>query len=176
MKIFVETDRLILRELIPSDAKGMFELDSDKEVHRFLGDNLVTSIEQSQRVIEFVRQQYVDNGIGRWAIIEKATTNFIGWTGLKLMKETRNNHIDYYDIGYRLIKKYWKHGFATESAGASINYGFTTMHLKEIIGTVHVDNITSRKVLEKCGLKYIETYDDEGSPTDWLKIINPAFT
>ena len=54
-----------------------------------------------------IRQQYIDNGIDRWAIINKETNDFIGWTGLKFVTETTNNHINFYDLGYRLIEKYW---------------------------------------------------------------------
>lgn len=106
MRIFVETDRLILRELLPQDELGMFELDSDPEVHRFLGNQPIKDIERIREVITFVRQQYVDNGIGRWAMVEKHTNQFIGWTGLKLVKEEFNHHINYYDLGYRLIRKF----------------------------------------------------------------------
>ena len=175
MKIFAETERLILREILPSDYEGMYELDSDKEVHKFLGNKPLNNIEQSKQIIEFIREQYVTSGIGRWAVIEKSTNNFLGWTGLKLMKELVNNQKDYYDIGYRLIKKYWGKGFATESARASIEYGFEILKLKEIFGTVDKKNIASRNVLGKIGLKYIETFDHEGRQTDWLKITNPNF-
>ncbi|WP_293308745.1 GNAT family N-acetyltransferase, partial [Pedobacter sp. UBA5917] len=101
MKIFAETERLILRELLPEDAAGMFEMDGDPEVHIFLGNKPVQSIEQSKADIEFIRKQYIDNGIGRWAVIEKETNSFIGWAGLKFIKEMNNNHSNYYDLGYR---------------------------------------------------------------------------
>jgi len=170
MKIFAETERLILRELLPSDDKGMFELDSDKDVHKFLGNKPVESIEQSRDVIEFVRQQYITNGIGRWAVIEKNTNNFLGWAGLKLVKEETNNHSNFYDVGYRLIKRHWGKGFATESAIASLNYGFKTLQLETIYGAAESDHNASRKILEKIGLNYIETYDRKTTPTDWFKI------
>src|SRR3954462_3045386 len=105
MKIFAETERLILRELLPTDAEGMFELDSDADVHKYVGKKPVKTIDECRDVIEFIRAQYVSNGIGRWAVIEKSTNNFVGWSGLKLMKEKVNGHIDFYDIGYRLVKK-----------------------------------------------------------------------
>jgi [ribosomal protein S5]-alanine N-acetyltransferase len=136
MQIFVETERLILREILPSDEMGMFELDSDPEVHKYLGNKPIKNIEQARQNIEFIRQQYTDNGIGRWAIIEKEKTNFIGWAGIKLIKETINNHSNYYDLGYRLIRKHWNKGFATESAKASLNYAFNVMKLKEVFGMV----------------------------------------
>ena len=69
MKIFAETERLILRELLPTDAEGMFEMDGDPEVHLYLGNNPVKSIEQSEADIEFIRKQYIEKCIGRWAVI-----------------------------------------------------------------------------------------------------------
>src|ERR1044071_659176 len=100
MTIFAETQRLILREITMEDVDGFFELDSDPEVHKYLGTQPVTSKQEIIDTIKFVRQQYVDNGIGRWAIIDKSTNRFIGWTGLKLVKDVINNHSNYYDLGY----------------------------------------------------------------------------
>ena len=173
MRIFVETDRLILRELLPQDELGMFELDSDPEVHRFLGNQPVKDMERIREVITFVRQQYVDNGIGRWAMVEKQTNQFIGWTGLKLVKEEFNHHINYYDLGYRLIRKYWGKGYATEGAIASIHYGFDTLRVEEIFATTDALNITSANVLKKAGLNFIESFVDEGSPYYWFSINHP---
>jgi [ribosomal protein S5]-alanine N-acetyltransferase len=70
-KIFIETERLILREIVPTDVDGLFELDSDPEVHRYLGNKTIDSREKIVELIEFIRKQYADNGIGRWAIIDK---------------------------------------------------------------------------------------------------------
>lgn len=81
MKVFAETERLILREILPTDIDGMFELHSAPEVHRFLGNKIVTSKEQTINIINFVRQQYIDLGTGRWAIIDKNTNSFIAGQG-----------------------------------------------------------------------------------------------
>jgi ribosomal-protein-alanine N-acetyltransferase len=174
MKIFAETARLILRELIPADAKGMFEMDSDPEVHLFLGNKPVQSIEQSKADIEFIRKQYIENSIGRWAVIEKATGNFIGWSGLKLIKEINNNHSSYYDLGYRFSKRYWGKGYATESAIAARDYGFKVLQLDEIIGIADINNLGSIHVLEKAGLKRISIFDYQGIKHHWLKIEKPV--
>jgi len=85
MKIFAETERLLLREMFPSDVDGMYELDSDPDVHRYLGNKPVIDKDQIIDVINLIRQQYIDNGIGRWAIIDKKNNEFIGWTGLKFV-------------------------------------------------------------------------------------------
>ena len=172
MIIFAETERLILREMVPADEHGMFALDSDPEVHRYLGNNPITDIDQAREVIKYVRQQYVENGIGRWAVIEKRTNEFVGWSGLKLVKEVTNSRTDFYDVGYRLLKKHWGKGYATESARASLKYGFEVLKLKEIFAAAQIENDASNKVLEKVGLKFIETFDYKGRMQNWYRIKN----
>ncbi|GGG96313.1 MULTISPECIES: GNAT family N-acetyltransferase [Pedobacter] len=170
MKIFAETERLILRELLPEDAAGMFEMDGDPEVHLFLGNKPVLSIEQSKADIEFIRKQYIENGIGRWAVMEKSTGNFIGWAGLKLIKEPINNHHHYYDLGYRFSKRFWGKGYATEAAIAVRDYGFNELKLNEIIGIADTNNLGSIHVLEKVGLKRISIFNYGGIKHHWMKI------
>ena len=171
MKFYIETERLILRGLLPSDAANMFELDSSPEVHKYLGNNPIQKIEQAENAIANIRQQYLDTGIGRWATIEKSTGEFIGWSGLKFITEQENNQTNFHDVGYRFIPKYWGRGYATESTKSALEYAFTTMNLKEVIGTCHEENSASRKVLEKCGLQFVEKFDYKNELTcDWLKI------
>lgn len=55
MEIFVETERLVLREILPSDVHGMYELDSDPEVHNYVGNNPVRSISEAEQTIESIR-------------------------------------------------------------------------------------------------------------------------
>lgn len=169
MKIFAETQRLILREFIPSDDEGILELDSNKDVHKYLGNKPIKNIEEARKIIDFIRQQYIENGIGRWAIIEKETTNFIGWAGLKFIKDERNNHSNFYDLGSRLIPKYWGKGIATESAQASLEYGFEKLQLNIIYGMADINNKASRNVLQKIGFKFIETFFLDGVEHDWLE-------
>ncbi len=166
----IETERLILREFLPTDDEDMFEMDSNPEVHRYLGNNPVTDIEQVRGYIANIRQQYIDHGIGRWAVMEKASGKVIGWAGLKFITEVENNHTHFHDVGYRLNQKYWGKGYATESAKAAIKYGFEEMQLTEIIGSANVHNTQSRKALEKCGLTFVEQFYWKDILCDWLKI------
>ncbi len=170
MKFLIETERLILRDLQETDDKGMFELDSNPVVHRYLGNKPITSIEQARNVIAGIRNQYADNGIGRWAAIEKSSGNFIGWSGLKFITTIENNRTHFHDVGYRFIPKYWGKGYATESAKAALQYGFNTLKLEEIIGTCHEENKASRRALEKCGLQFVEKFMHEDINCDWLRI------
>lgn len=168
----IETERLILRDFILTDEAALFEMDSNKEVHKYLGNKPSTSILQSREMIQNIRQQYADNGIGRWAVIEKETGNFMGWSGLKFITEEWNKHVNFYDVGYRFHPEYWGKGYATESTMAALGYGFNEMKLSVIYGTVNIDNRASRNVLEKCGLKFIEKFDFPlwNVQCDWLKI------
>ncbi len=168
----METERLILRDLLLTDEVALFEMDSNKEVHKYLGNKPSTSILQSREMIQNIRQQYTDNGIGRWAVIEKETGNFIGWSGLKFITEEWNKHINYYDVGYRFHPEFWGKGYATESTMAALDYGFIEMKLSVIYGAANIDNKASRNVLEKCGLKFIEKFDFPlwNGKCDWLKI------
>lgn len=170
IKVFSETERFILREILPTDVDKLFELDSDPEVHRYLGNSPVTGKDQIIDVINFIRQQYVDNGIGRWAIIDKKTNDFIGWTGLKFVTDLTNNHKNYYDLGYRLIKKYWGQGIATETALASLNYAFDKLNANEVYAMADCENDSSNKILNKIGLSFIETFDFDGIKHNWYKI------
>jgi len=170
MKIFIETPRLILREMLPEDDKGIFDLDSDPDVHTYLGKNPIKDLQQAKDAITFIRKQYIENGIGRWAVIEKESGTFAGWSGLKLIKELTNDHINYHDLGYRFIKKHWGKGYATETARATVQYGFDTMGLSEIYGMADARNRASRHVLEKAGLKQDGQFIYDGVLHDWFKI------
>lgn len=172
MQKSIETNRLFFRELVPSDADGIFELDSNPEVHRYLGNDPVKSMQQCHDAIAHIMNQYEKNGIGRWAAILKETGEFIGWAGLKLESNV-NGHNQFYDLGYRFIQKHWGKGYASEAAEAFVDYGFNVMKLEKINAFVDTDNLASRKVLEKSGLKFVNTFDYEGTEECWYEMRNP---
>ncbi len=170
MNIFAETDRLILREILSQDESGLFALDSDPEVHKYLGNNPITNIEEVKSTIQFIRQQYIDNRIGRWAVIKKDSSEFIGWSGFKFITELTNNHVGYYDLGYRFIRKYWGKGYASEAANASLEYAFSLLGIYEVFAIADVGNLGSRKVLEKVGLEITDTFMYHGQEHFWFNI------
>lgn len=159
-KIFVETERLILRELVLEDAERMFLLDSNPEVMWFLGRNTVTKVEESSEIIEKIRKQYRENGIGRWAVVEKSSNLLIGWSGLKFLTEEINGFKNVYEIGYRFLPESWGKGYASESAGASLNYGFNILNVEVIYASATIDNDGSNHVLRKLGFKEKGTFID----------------
>lgn len=171
MKIYYETERLILREILPSDDQGMFELDSDPRVHRYLGGKPVQAIEESRAVIEKIRKQYANFGIGRWAVIEKSSGSFIGWSGIKFCTEARNGHDRYYDLGYRFIHSAWGKGYATESSRPAIQHAFKALNAPVLYAEAMKDNAGSRHVLEKLGFEFIQYYmDDTFGECAWYEL------
>jgi len=173
MTFHIETERLILRELRITDLEGMFELDSDPEVHKYLGNKPVKNRAASEKILENVLNQYKERGIGRWAVINKSTNEFMGWSGLRLNTEyNMNGFTKYYDVGYRLIKRFWGHGFATESSKTAIDYAFNVLKLEVLYGITEIGNQASHNVLLKIGLKYIEDFyfEEEQLNLRWYKI------
>lgn len=175
MQFHIETERLILRDLLPSDDRGMYELDSDHDVHRYIGRKPVKTVEESREVIDIIRRQYKTNGIGRWAAIEKSTGAFVGWTGLKLIREPINGRNNHYDLGYRFIKRFWGKGYATETALASVRYAWNVLKADEVFGIADLGNIASRRVLEKVGMLQNGTFEYDGSPHAWYELRRPQF-
>ena len=167
--VYIETERLIIRNLELSDASGMFALDSDADVHKFLGNNPIQKIEQAEEIIQTIRQQYIDYGMGRLAVMTKNTHDFVGWTGIKYEKELRED-FNYYDLGYRFRKEYWGKGIATETSIASLKHGFDTLNLTEIFAAAEVAHIASNKVLKKVGLNQIEVFEFDDTPHNWYRI------
>jgi len=170
MKIHIETERLILRDLTEQDLQGIFELDSDPEVHSYLGNKPIKTLIEAKEIIDFIILQYRKNGIGRWAVIEKESGNFIGWSGFKYINDVINDRTQYYDLGYRFIKKYWGKGFATESAMACLNFGFNKLEQKDIFAIADSRNLASNKILQKIGMTNINEFDYENVPHNFYEI------
>lgn len=167
--MFIETERLYFRELLETDVEGIFSLDSDPEVHQHLGKNPIKNIQQAKDVIKFIRQQYVDNGVGRLAIIEKESSDFVGWGGFKLITDLTNGYKDYHDLGYRFLKKHWGKGYATESSKAAVEYGFNELKLPSIYAIADIDNLQSQRVLKKCGFIEKEIFNYDLVPHYWYE-------
>jgi RimJ/RimL family protein N-acetyltransferase len=113
---YIETERTILRRLTSDYAEDFYALNLDKEVLKYTGDQ---PFEDIQTAKEFLTNydQYEKYGVGRLAVIENATSKFIGWCGLKY-----NPDKDEYDIGFRFFRDYWNKGFATETAKRCIDF------------------------------------------------------
>lgn len=170
MEFIVETERLYLRKVNFEDVDDLFEMDSDAEVHKFIENNPVKSQEQITAVVTMLNQQYTENGIARWAVVEKNTNECVGWAGLKYFREPLNNHSNFYELGYRFKRKHWGKGYATEASQAILKYGFENLNINSIFAITHLENKNSINVLQKLGFQFKETFDYEGDLTNWFEL------
>jgi len=165
--MILQTDRLLLRELNPDDAGDLYQLNLDPDVIKYTGDDAFKTVEAAAAFLK-AYDDYLKNGYGRWAMIEKETGAFIGWCGLKFHADANET-----DIGFRLFKQYWNKGFATEAASACLDYGFKTLYIKSIIGRAMADNTASIRVLEKIGLTFEKPFEFHGGPGVIYRIEKP---
>jgi len=152
----LETERTFLRKLTTADAENFYQLNLDPEVLAYTGDKAFDSIKAAESFLKNY-DQYKNYGVGRLAVIEKSSGQFIGWCGLRYRPTRRE-----YDIGFRFYKSYWNRGFATETATICIQYGLHDLQLQEIIGRAMKDNTASIRVLEKLGMKFKGNFDFDG--------------
>ena len=169
MKIHLETNRLLLRDMEKTDAPALFEMDSNPEVMKFLGTPS-QSLQESEQMIQYIRDQYVRNGIGRWAIQHRETGAFMGWCGIKYLDDrVINEKTNFHDLGYRLLPAYWQQGYAFEAAEACCTYAFEVMKLSTLVGMVDVANTGSCRIMEKLGFQTIEDFYYETQKHHWYE-------
>lgn len=173
MDLILETDRLLLREMLLSDAEALFDMDRNPKVHQYLWNKPLTNSSEVHAYIELVRTQYIQNNIGRFVVVLKETNELIGWAGLKFNTEIVNNKINFYDIGYRLNEKFWGKGYASEASFAWLDYGFNIMKIKVMQAAAHTENIASNRILQKIGLQMTESYLEDEIWWNWYELKNP---
>jgi len=173
MKVFLETERLILRQFTEDDADSLFELDSDIEVIRFVNIGVIKGRDPIFTDYETIRNKILPNwlqyyekyeGYGFWAAIEKSTNNFIGWFHFRPALDSQFNRIsglfnaNEIELGYRLRKAAWGKGYATEGSRALILKGFSELGTQRVVCSALAANQASIRVMEKAGLKFERKY------------------
>jgi [ribosomal protein S5]-alanine N-acetyltransferase len=155
----VETKRLLLRRLQPTDMDAYFErIYADPEVMRTLPTRApITREEFNARIPTFMIDHWTQHSFGPWAVIHKADNEFIGHCGLRYWPGSSD-----VEVFYALDKRYWGKGLASEGAQASLWYGFEHLKLERIIAAAMVDNTASRRVLEHIGMRYTEDFTFAG--------------
>ena len=141
MKIIMETERLFLRELTPSDLEDMKRVLQDKDVmyayeHAF----------SDEEVLQWLNNQlarYKKDGIGLWAVILKDTDRMIGQCGLTYQKADDKTLLE---VGYLFEKDYWHRGYASEAAFTCICYAIDVLDAKKVYSIIRENNFPSQKV------------------------------
>lgn len=166
----IKSNRLILRKFVETDVDRLFLLDSNEEVMKYIGMPPLTDISESKKVIEMIQQQYIDNGVGRLAVIEKESGLLIGWSGLKLLTQEINGYNHVYDLGYRFLPEFWGKGYALESSKASLDLGFNDLKAETIYAHAHSENEGSNHILRKLGFVKTDEFTEPDGICFWYEL------
>ncbi len=149
MTIYLETDRLHLRDWRDDDLEAFAAMNADKNVMEFYP--AAYSRKQSDAFAERLQQSLDDNGFGLYAVEVKSTHNFIGYVGLA-KAEFPAAFTPAVEIGWRLAFHSWGHGFATEAARSCLAYGFSEFGFGELVSFTTRFNRRSIAVMERIGM------------------------
>ncbi|MFN8394477.1 MAG: GNAT family N-acetyltransferase [Bacteroidia bacterium] len=151
-KLILQTERLRLREAVPSDARFFYQLLRQPEWIRFVGDRGIHRVEDAQRyVTERLMPQYELRGYGLWVVSLRGRQGGIGICGL-----VRRDGLDAPDIGFALLNAHVGKGYIVEAAEAVMRYSFETLHLPKVFAITNADNERSVSVLQRIGMQEIE--------------------
>ncbi|MEU8922832.1 GNAT family N-acetyltransferase [Kitasatospora sp. NPDC048545] len=157
MRVFLETERLVLRPFTAADTDRLFALDDDPEVMRFINGGAPAGLEAVRtRVLPRLLHDHPCFGTrGYWAAEEKATGAFLGWFEFRPLDEHGPAVVE---LGYRLNQAAWGRGYATEGSLALIDKGFTDLGVDRVTANTMTVNARSRRVMEKSGLSFLRNF------------------
>jgi RimJ/RimL family protein N-acetyltransferase len=147
------TDRLLLREWQDDDLDALAALNADPEVMRYIFDGAVRDRRQSADGLQKMVRHWAERGFGLFAVEIRETGTLVGWAGLAV-PDFLPEVLPAVEIGWRLDRRFWGNGFATEAAREALRFGFTNRGLNRIISIRHPDNARSARVMAKLGLSY----------------------
>ena len=149
MKI-LETKRLILRQLTAEDADFMLELMNEPAFIRNVADRGIRErADAAAYLAKKVLPSYSKFGFGFYRVDLKRTCTPVGICGL-----IKRPSLDEVDVGFSILERYWRNGYAFEAAAATMEYGRDALGIERIVGITAPGNLASIRLLEKLGLKF----------------------
>jgi len=152
----IATPRLRLRRWLAEDLEPFAALNADSQVMEHFPFPL--SCEETAGLIARIEKHFETYGYGPWAVEVPGQAPFIGFIGLSV-PAFETSFTPCVEIGWRLARPWWGHGFATEGARAALAQGFEGLGLPEIVSFTVPGNVRSRRVMEKLGFRYAEDFD-----------------
>jgi len=149
--MWLETQRLILREFQREDVRELAPILSHPQSMRFSLTGVLSELQTQQKIEKFIAT-YEKYGFGKWAVILKESQELIGYCGIGV---EQIDHQDEREIGYRLDYRFWGQGLATEAATAVVRCGFERFNFPYILGIVERENTASVRILEKLGMHFV---------------------
>jgi RimJ/RimL family protein N-acetyltransferase len=158
----LETERLILRQMRAEDGEFIFELVNEAAFIRNIGDKGVRTLDDARNyILTGPVASYAKFGFGLYLVALRETGEAIGICGL-----LKRDSLEDVDIGFALLERFRKKGFAYEAAAAVMGYGRNALGLKRIVAITSADNEGSMRVLEKIGLRFEKMIRMPGSDED----------
>jgi RimJ/RimL family protein N-acetyltransferase len=145
----LRTERLILRRWRAADRTPFAALNADPGVMEHFPSLL--SRHESDHLIDRIESDFDSHGFGLWAVESTEASALIGFTGLSVPR-FQAHFTPAVEVGWRLARAYWGHGFATEAARAALALGFGEARLEGIVSFTIPANLRSRRVMEKLGM------------------------
>ena len=151
-----ESERLGFRQWLDNDLDPWAALVADPEVMEFFPSTQTR--EEAAAFIERMRALQAERGFCFWAVEEKVSRDFIGFIGLGAPR-FESTFTPCVEIGWRLAKKYWDKGYATEGARACLEYGFRNFGCDSILAFTAIPNKRSERVMQKIGMEYFGNFE-----------------
>ena len=151
--INLETDRLTLRGWREDDLDPLAAINADPEVMRYIRDGSVRDRRQSAEGLQKMIANWEALGYGLFAVEVRESGVLIGWAGFAV-PDFLPEVLPAVEIGWRLDRRFWGHGYATEAATAAMRFGFLDSGMDRIISIRQLENVRSARVMEKLGLSH----------------------
>ena len=156
----LKTEHLLLRPWQESDLEPFAALNADPRVTATLAGALTRA--ESDALADRIAARFREKGFGQWAVELPGQAPFIGFIGLAA-PSFEAHFTPAVEIGWRLAFDHWGHGYATEGAGAVLDFAFAQVGLGEVVSFTAESNARSRAVMERIGMHY-DPRDDFDHP------------
>lgn len=151
--MILETERLYLRELVPSDFESLCKILKDKNtMYAYEG---AFNDDEVQEWLDRQIARYQKWGFGLWAVVLKETNEMIGQCGLTMQPWKESEVLE---IGYLFERSYWHRGYATEAAKACKKYAFETLNATEVCSIIRDTNFASQNVAIRNGMTRVDAW------------------
>ena len=170
MKITITTARLSLNRLTLDDLEAVHRLWTDAAVRRFLFDDQVITIEQTESEINDSAERFASNGCGLWGARLREDPMLIGFCGYRPFHDPPQ-----LQLLYGFFPNSWSKGLATEAARAMIRFGFENLGLDWVDASADAPNVASFRVMEKAGMTYDRREEVNGLDTISYRLVRANF-
>lgn len=169
--MILETKRLILRRLVPTDLDDLYELYRDPEIRRYFPDGTRTYEQTADELAWFEHGHPRHPELGLWATIDKESGQFVGRSGLLPWSIAGRDEVE---VAYMVAKPFWRQGLGSEVARGLVEYGFGRLNLESLIALIDPEHEASIRTALSAGMQFDFETVMEGLPTVVYRSSRPS--